>query len=178
MSCTPTLAAFSPGCNNVSGIKQLYIIDKAAREDAGITISVTNGAGTIAGTGASAYLWKPLQNNFSLTQPVTQSNNDGTSYVTQTLTGVLHGYSAALVYLMGELRKGRNEAVCELRDGTFVYVGLDYPGLQISGGDGGASGQAIGDPKGATVELTCESASEAPTITFSEFEAAFTIVEP
>lgn len=178
MACEVTLTAFEPGCNSVGGIKQLYIIDKDARETAGVTISVTNGAATIAGTGGTAYLWKPLQEGFSYTQAITQQNNDGTSSVLQSIDGVLHGVNAATSYLITELRKGRFEALVEQRDGTYMYFGLDFPGLQIGGGDAGASGQGINDPQGVTINLTCVSETNAPEVTFSEFEAAFTITSP
>lgn len=175
MSCTVVLSAYGRGCNSVSGIEKIYMIDKAARELAGITLSVTTGAATIAGTGGTAYEWNPMQNGFSFTQPITQDNSAGTSSIVQTLDGVLHGYSAAVVYLIGELRKGRFEAAIKMRNGTYIYAGLDQTGLQIGGGDSGATGAAINDPSGTTINLTCECQDEAPTIIFSEFETAFTI---
>lgn len=174
--CTPVLSAYTNGCNSTSGVESIYMIDKKARETAAVAISVTAGAGTISGTGGTAYLWQPLQTgNFSFTQPITQDQASGTTSVLQTLTGKLDGYSAALVYLSGELRKGRFEAVIKMRSGVYIYAGLDFAGLQVAGGDGGRTGAGANDPNGIEINLTCESKSEAPTIDFQEFNAAFNI---
>lgn len=178
MACTITLSAFAAGCNSVGGIKQLYIIDKAQRIASSVVIAVSSGQANITGTGATAFLWKPLQEGFSFTQAITQQNNDGTSSVLQSIDGILHGLSAANSFLIAELRKGRFEAVVETREGKGFYFGLDFPGLQIGGGDAGASGQGINDASGVTINLTCASSTEAPEVDLSEFATAFTIEEP
>lgn len=180
MACTITLSAYEPGCNTIGGVEAVYIIDKDAREGTDITVTVTNGAGTIAGTPASgtAYLWKQLQNGFNFTQPITATANEGTNTIVQTLEGQLRGYTAANIYLINQLRKTRTEAVVKLRSGVYLYAGLDDIGLQVTGGDNGQSGQGANDFQGVNLTLTCETFDEAPTITFSEFDAAFTITEP
>ena len=175
MACTVVLSPFDRGCSSVSGIEKIYMIDKAARITAGVTVSVTAGAAIIGGTGGTAYEWNPLQNGFSFSQPITQDNSAGTSSLVQTLDGVLHGYSALTVYISEQLRLGRFEAAIKMRNGTYIYAGLDSTGLQVAGGDAGATGASINDPNGTTINMTCESQNEAPTFTFPEFAAAFTI---
>lgn len=174
--CTVVLSAHTRGCSTPGGIEQIYMIIKSEREVSNVVYTVTNGALTMTGEAGNAYLWKPLQNGFALTQPITQDNNAGSTYITQTLEGVLSGYSAGNSYLIDQLRKGRFEAAIQMRDGSFVYAGLDNTGLQISGGDAGATGKAIGDANGVTINMTCESTEAAPTFSISEFNTSFTIV--
>lgn len=173
--CTLTLAAFTRGCNSQGGVELFYIIDKSAREASSVTLSVASGAMTIGGTGGAAFTIKPIQNNTTFTHPVTADPNTGTFSCLQTLEVNLHNYTAALVDLWGQIAKGRLEAVVKMKNGTYFYAGYEDNGLQLSGGDAGFTGTGINDPQGQTWSLTCESTAPAPTVTFSEFDAAFTI---
>lgn len=173
--CTLTLTAFDKGCNSNGGVELFYLIDKSAREASAVTLSTTAGALTIGGTGGTAYTYKPIQNNTTFTQPITATPDSGTYSYLQTLESTFHNYSAALVELVQQISKGRLEAVVKMRNGTYFYAGIDFTGLQLSGGDGGFTGTGINDPNGHTISLTCESTTLAPTVTFSEFETAFTI---
>lgn len=175
MSCTLTLSTYLRGCKSVGGVEKIYIIDKQAREASSVTLAVASGAVTIGGTGGTAYELYPTQNVSTFTQPLTGDSNAATTYVTQTLEFTLHGYTAALVTLAEEINKGRLEAVVLLKDGTYLYAGLEANGLQNTGGDSGFTGTAIGDPVGFTFSLTCESKLPAPIVTYSEFETAFTV---
>lgn len=180
--CTITLSGYKPGCKSVGGISELYLIDKSERLAAsGLVMTVSAGALSIEAGGAplpNAYKIQPRENNASFTQPVTDENTAGTSFVTQTLEFPLHGYSAALVDLSDNIRKGRMEALIKLRSGVFVYAGLSETGLQSNGGSHGDSGAALGDAQGFTFSLSSEATEVAPVLTtFSEFSAAFEIVE-
>lgn len=181
--CTLTLSAYKSGCKSVGGISELYLIDKSERLAVpALVMGVTAGALTITPddtTFPNAYKIQPRENNASFTQPVTDENTAGTTFVTQTLEFPLHGYSAALVDLADNIRKGRMEALIKLRSGVYVYAGLSETGLQSNGGSHGDSGAAIGDAQAFTFSLSSESTEVAPVLTaFSEFSAAFTIVEP
>lgn len=175
MSCTITLSAYSRGCKSVGGVEKIYLISKPAREASSVTLAVDAGAITIGGTGGAAFEIFPTQNVSTFTQPLTGDSNAATTFLTQTLEFTLHGYTAALVDLAEEINKGRLEAVVLLKNGTYLYAGLEANGLQNTGGDSGFTGTAIGDPVGFTFSLTCESELPAPIVTFSEFQAAFTI---
>ena len=177
--CTLSLSAYKSGCKVVGGISEFYLIDKSARlAVSDLVMAVTSGALAIT-TGAirpNAYKVVPRENNCTFTQPVTDENTAGTSFVTQTLEFTLHGYSAALVSLADQVRKGRMEALIKLRSGVYVYAGLDYTGLQSNGGSAGDSGTAIGDALAFTFTLTSEGAEAAPVLAdFTEFSDAFTI---
>lgn len=177
--CELTLSAEKVGCKTAGGIESFYLVDKRARVDASIAYSVTAGAVTITGTGASAYHFIPNQNSFGFTQPTTSENDSNSFYFTQTLEGVLHGYSAAKVALIEEMAKGRMEVLIKMVNGTYVMAGIEDVGLQISGGDGGATGQAIGDANGMTITMSGQSTTLAPILAdYAEFSTAFTVVEP
>jgi len=173
--CTLTLSTYKRGCKTVGGVDRIYLIDKSARENSSVTLSVASGAVTIGGTGGAAFELIPTQNISSFTQPRTDDNNANTTFVTQTLEFTLHGMSAALVALAEEIGKGRLEALVKMKSGTYLYAGLEDNGLQSNGGDSGFTGTAVGDQVGFTFTLTCESERSAPTATYSEFETAFTI---
>lgn len=177
--CELTLSAYRRGCKSVGGISDIYLVDKKARVDAAITYAVAAGAVTITGTGGASYHIIPDQNNWSFTQPATDDNNAGTTYVTQTLTGNLRGYTAALVALSDEIRKGRLECLVVMNDGTLILAGIEDNGLQSGGGDLGNTGAAIGDTNGFNFTLTCESQSSAPTLAaIASFTDALVPVEP
>ena len=177
--CELTFSAEKVGCKTAGGIKSFYLIDKVNRVDASVAYSVTAGALTITGTGADAYHFIPNQNSFGFTQPTTSENDSNSFFFTQTLEGVLHGYNAAKVALVEQMAKGRMEVLIEMVNGTLVMAGIEDVGLQISGGDGGATGQAIGDANGMTVTLSGQSTTLAPTLALlSDFTTAFTVAEP
>ena len=177
--CTLSLSAYKSGCKVVGGISEFYLIDKSARlAVSDLVMAVTSGALAITAgaTKPDAYKVEPRENNCTFTQPVTDENTAGTSFVTQTLEFTLHGYSAALVSLADQVRKGRMEALIKLRSGVYVYAGLDYTGLQSNGGSAGDSGTAIGDALAFTFTLTSEGTEAAPVLAdFTEFSDAFTI---
>lgn len=177
--CTLSLSAYKSGCKVVGGISEFYLIDKSTRlAVTDLVMAVTSGALAITTgtTKPNAYKVEPRENNCTFTQPVTDENTAGTSFVTQTLEFTLHGYSAALVSLADQVRKGRMEALIKLRSGVYVYAGLDYTGLQSNGGSAGDSGTAIGDALAFTFTLTSEGTEAAPVLAdFTEFSDAFTI---
>jgi len=179
MACTPTLSAYKRGCKVTGGITDIWINDKETRIDGGITYTILNGALTIAGGGAiAAYHIEPRENNTTFTQPRSDDNTAGTTFVTQTLEFTLVGYSAALAYLSDEIGKGRIEALMKFDDGTYVMAGIEVNGLQSNGGDAGFSGTAKADANGQSYTLTCESKLTAPTLAdFSEYTTAFTVNE-
>jgi len=179
--CTLTLSGYKSGCKSVGGISELYFIDKSTRlAVSDLVMSVTNGALTITDgtTQPKAYKIVPRENNWTFTQPSTDENTAGTTFVTQTLEGALHGYTASLVDLANNIRKGRLEVLIKLRSGVYVYAGLDATGLQSNGGSAGDSGTAIGDALGFTISLSSEATESAPVLAdFSEFTTAFDVVE-
>jgi hypothetical protein len=177
--CTLTLGAWAKGCQDISGVRFLYAIDKSARITDEITYTVTAGAITITGTGGTAYKLEPVQNSVSITNPTNSAPDSNSLFYLQSLSAVLHGNSAALAALVENINKGRTEWLIELTDGTYRMMGTDTNGLQADGGDGFASGLAAGDAKAATISLSGQSTYIAPVLaSFDSFTNAFTVTEP
>lgn len=170
-----TLSAFKRPTKQPGGNRKLYIIDKEAREDSTVAYAVSAGVCTISGTGGAAFELTPAQNNIAITQAPSDDNDANSTFVTQQIEFTLHDYNGALVDLAKNIRIGRLEALVETKTGKYLLMGLEENGLQSSGGDHGFSGQAAADGQGFTFTLTCEAQDSAPTVTFSEFEAAFDI---
>lgn len=177
--CELTLSAYKSVCKVSAGITDLWIVDKVDRENNSITYSVTSGALTITGTGGTAYHLIPRENNTTFTQPRSDDNTAGSTFVTQTLNFTLHGSTAALAALNDQIAKGRLEVLMKFTSGVYVMAGIEADGLQSNGGDAGFSGTAKGDAMGQTYNLTCESTTTAPLLAdFSDFTDAFTVTEP
>ena len=180
MSCDlNNLSAYNRPCKSVGGVKRFFYWDRDQRIADGIIISSVDGLASIAAGTVTpdAYEVIPEQDNWNLTQPVTDNNVNGTSYVTQTFQGNLMGYTPELVALADDLRKGRFEVLAELEDNTLVVVGLGSRGLQSGGGDHGFSGTVIGDAVGFNVVLTNDAKATAPVLLdILELETAFNVV--
>ena len=175
--CTLTLSAYKRGCATPSGIDSIYIIDRDLRQTTEVVIAVTAGVATISGTGASAYHIEPVFNTATVTNPITSEATSNAFKFDRTLEFKLDGYSAALATLVDNIVKGRTEVLVKWVNGVYTYMGNER-GLSVTGGDAGASGTNLNDPKGVTLTLTEEATAAMPTVTFSEFAAAFTITEP
>lgn len=173
-------SAYKRGSKSVGGIKKVYLINKDEREASDLVLTVTDGALVITGTADVCKAWEvtPKQNSFNFTQPEASNNDNNTGYVTQTLGGFLDGYSAAVTDLVNKLRLDRSEVGIEFKNGTFIVAGIEENGLQSSGGDGGASGQAMADANGYDLLITCESKLSAPTCVKSNFTDLFQIITP
>lgn len=177
--CELTLSAYKSICKVAGGITDLWVVDKTDRENQSITYSVASGALTITGTGGTAFHWIPRENNATFTQPRTDENTAGSTFVTQTLEVTLNGYTAALAALADQIAKGRVEVLIKFVSGTYVMAGIEQDGLQSNGGDAGFTGTAKGDAQGQTYTLTCESTTSAPVLaSFDSFTTAFTVTEP
>lgn len=177
--CELTFTAQKRGCQDISGVNSLLVVDKFARIVAGVTYAVVDGALTITGTGATAYRINPVQNTFSVTNPTNAAPDSNSLFYLQSLAGVFNGNSAAVNSLIENINKGRTEWLIEFTDGTYRMMGTDTNGLQADGGDGFASGQGAGDAKGATLSLSGQSTYIAPTLaSYTSFTDAFTVTEP
>lgn len=173
------LSAYKRGAKTLNGVTKVYLIDKAVREASEATYSVSAGAVTIAnaGTSVDCYLLMPAQNTITFTQPSESDNNANTYKFTQTLELPLQGYNAAIIDMVQDIQANRYEALVCRTDGTYALAGIEVNGLQAGGSESGSFGVAALDQAGATISLTCESSELAPIVTYSEFTAAFTLIE-
>tara|TARA_R110000803_G_scaffold26070_1_gene62031 strand:- start:1000 stop:1530 length:531 start_codon:yes stop_codon:yes gene_type:complete len=173
------LSAYITGAKTINGIAKIYLIDKAVREASEVTYSVSAGAITIANAGADVdcYLIKPRLNTISFTQPEESDNTANTYKYTQTLEFPLQAYNAALIDMNQEMSKKNFEFLICRVDGTYVLAGTEQNGMQSNGGDGGTFGVAALDQEGSTRTFVCQSSILAPIVTYSEFTAAFNLIE-
>ena len=185
MSCTPVLSAYKRGCKDISGVQDVWIIDKNARKAVvDLVLSISEGSLSITpGTSQpDAYHIIPRQNSLSFDETENTDNDAGTSSITQVLAGLLHGGSPELAYLMDNLRKGVSEVLIRKRNGKFQYAGLDELSNDVgleSGGITSASGQGVGDASGYNVNLTGTFRNFAPYLaSMAEFTTAFNVIEP
>lgn len=176
--CELTLSAYKKGCKTPSGIKSVYIVDHDSRVASAVVYSIASGALTISGTSSmNAYHLTPVDNSINLTTPLSSSIENNSYKFDRVVELKFDNYSSSLATLVDNIIKGRTELLVEWVNGIYTYVGNER-GLNVTGGDGGASGSALDDAKGITLTLTEEATAAMPTATFSEFDAAFTIVEP
>lgn len=170
------LSAYKLPESETSGLEKFWIVDKDARIDSGVTVSISAGSATIAGTGATAFEIKPQANSTNYDETNTSDRNNLSTMVKQLFTSMLHGSpTAAMIQFADSLRRGRFEVYMMDREGNYFVAGLDFPGLQDEGGSGIKLGAGPNDPKGISINLGCESKDTAPEFVFSEFEAAFTL---
>lgn len=178
MSCPLTLSAYKKGCKSSAGVKSVYIVDHEARVNSAIAFNIELGVLTISGTAAvDAYHILPVDRNITVTNPITASEENNSFKFDRVVELALDGYNATMAVLVENIVKGRTEMLVEWVNGTYTYVG-NYAGMSVTGGDGGRTGTNLDDPKGITLTLTEQATSPMPIAVFSEFDAAFTIVEP
>lgn len=172
MACPVVLSGHKKPCKRLSGLFELYLIDKSVRlaVDPAYTFSEAAGELTITppAVPVPAYKIELTQNTAQITNPITSDNNSRTGFFTQTLELRLDGISAANSYLASQVLKGTFEALAVTREGEKIYLGYDETavdrGLEVSGGDGSATGQSAGDANGVTLTLTFESKTATPLL--------------
>jgi hypothetical protein len=112
----------------------------------------------------TAYGWELPQNMGTFSSAPTGSRENGTIFFTDTLSVVIHKFlddDPAEIYA---LAKGRWVAFIEDRAGNYIMSGIER-GLEVTGGTAFATGTAIGDMSGHTLELTGESATPPQLVT-------------
>ena len=175
--CTLTLSASKPGCATPSGIDSIFLIDRAARQAASVTIAVSAGVATFTGTSAQAFHIIPVFNTTSITNPITSDATSNAFKFDRTLEFKIDNYSASTAVLVDNVIKGKTEVLIKWVNGLYTYMG-EQRGLSVTGGDAGTAGINLNDPKGVTLTLTEEATAAMPTVVFSGFDAAFDITEP
>lgn len=178
--CTIVLTAYKSGCKTVGGAKKIVIADKAVVDASETAFAFEDGTLTITPDAEppTACELIPRQGNINYTQPITDDNTQGTSFITQTIEFSLHAYKAALAALGDNLRKGRFYVFILGENDLWYAFGINDRGMESNGGDAGFSGTALGDANGSTFTLVSESTMAAPEVGEDQITAAFTITEP
>ena len=100
------------------------------------------------------------KNSSSFSQTVNASIEAGTVFYTQTLSLVLNKMQAADIAMMENLSKGRLAVVVQDQNDNYFVMGHTN-GCFLTGGSV-ASGAAMGDLNGITLEITAEEIDPAP----------------
>jgi hypothetical protein len=162
MSCALTQARGISCRDATGGIVRVAFLEWA------VGISYTTASGLVDAitlpAPKTAYGWELPQNMGTFSSAPTGSRENGTIFFTDTLSVVIHKFlddDPAEIYA---LAKGRWVAFIEDRAGNYIMSGIER-GLEVTGGTAFATGTAIGDMSGHTLELTGESATPPQLVT-------------
>lgn len=178
MACSLTLTGRSLPCRDaLGGVKKVWI---ATSYNSVATVSFVDGmwdavtAGTIPNAGAALILkdYVSPKNTSSLTQTVNASVENGTVFYSQVLSLVLNKPVAADITEIQNLAKGRLAIVVQDNNDNYFVMGHTR-GVELTGGSI-ASGTALGDLNGYTLEFTAEEAIPAPFLDSSGANLTFT----
>lgn len=151
MACDLTAGYAEPCKSFIGGIDAVYFVNYGDISSFTLTADqVTDMDGTFS---AYKYEVKGAGNNFS--QPVTSSRDNGTTFFAQTLNLSLKGLSLAMAKEIKLLAHGRPHIVVQDRNGNAFLVGR-LRGAEMTAGDAGATGDAMGDKVGQVMTFVAE----------------------
>lgn len=149
MACDINLGRTEPCKDSVGGITAVYFLNygNIAEIDGGVggTDEVTDF------TSASAYKYE-VKGNSNLTQNITSSRENGTTFFEQVLSLTLHKLSSTDNKEIKLLAYGRPHIIVEDNNGNFYWMGREY-GADVTGGTI-VTGSAMGDLSGYTLTFT------------------------
>lgn len=161
MSCTLSKGRIEPCKDKVGGLYKLWFANFGTLT--GLTYSGTDGS--VSGTtDASVYEYE-LKGTNSFTQSMTSSRDNGTTFVTQTLTISLKGLDAATNNELKLLAYGRPHCFIQDNNGNTWLAGKEN-GLELTTGDSN-TGIAMGDAYAYTLTLVANEREYANFITGS-----------
>ena len=178
MACSLTLTGRSLPCRDaLGGVKKVWI---ATSYDSDATVSFVEGMWDAVASGeipdsAAALILKDYvspKNTSSLTQTVNASVENGTVFYSQVLSLVLNKPVAADITEIQNLAKGRLAIVVQDNNDNYFVMG-HIRGAELTGGTI-ASGTALGDLNGYTLEFTAEEAIPAPFLDSTGANLTFT----
>jgi len=169
MACSLTLTGRSLPCRDaLGGVKKVWM---AAFTD-GLWDAVV--AGEIPDSAAALTLkdYVSPKNSSSLTQTVNASVENGTVFYTQVLSLVLNKPVVADIVELTNLAKGRLGILVQDNNDNYFVMGHTR-GAELTGGSI-ATGTALGDLNGYTLEFTGEEAIPAPFLDSTGSNLTFT----
>jgi hypothetical protein len=172
MACDLSLGYLEPCKDSVGGLRAVYLINWG--DMTGVTYNVTNTDVIDAVTGTpNAYKYE-LKGTNSFDQTITSSRENGTTFFEQNLKLSLKKLTATMHKEIKLLAYGRPQVVVETNNGELFLCGLEH-GMELTSGTI-ASGTAMGDASGYTLELKGMEKAPANFIGTSLATAGFTIV--
>lgn len=179
MACSLTITGRSLPCRDaLGGVKKVWIVSSF---NSVATVSFVDGmwdpvaSGEIPGATQATILkdYVSPKNTSSLTQTVNASVENGTVFYTQVLSLVCNKPVAADVAEIQNLAKGRLAIVVQDLNDNYFVMGHTR-GCELTGGSI-ATGTAIGDLNGFTLEFTAEEAIPAPFLDPDDSTLTFTV---
>lgn len=149
MACDITDGRLLPCKDTVGGLKNVYFINYDTADDFAESVDDTIASTEFTGTTAYQYA---LKGTSSLTQNITSSRENGTTFFEQVLELTLPKLSTADNKEIKLLAFGRPRIVVEDYNGNFFVVGREH-GADVTGGTV-VTGAAMGDLSGYTLTFT------------------------
>jgi len=150
MSCDISLGRLEPCKDSNGGLKAVYFVNWG--EATGFTYDNTN-TDVIVGVDGDPTAFKyDLKGTSSLTQTITSSRENGTTFFQQELALTLKKLSVVDHKQIKLLSYGRPQVIVEDNNGNFFLCGLQH-GMDVTGGTI-VTGAAMGDLSGYTLTLT------------------------
>ena len=150
MSCSQTLSGIAQDCaSNMGGIKRVLIANAA--DVTALTLSSDIISSITMATSKKFVEFFFRQNTSSMTSTWQVNNENGTNYVQTLLAMVFNRMETSKRASIMALAQAEVVAIVEDNNGTFWYLGYDYP-LLLNAGDG-PTGTARADRNGYSVTL-------------------------
>ena len=149
MACDITDGRLLPCKDTVGGLKNVYFINYDSTDT--FTETVDDSVAHTDFTGLTAYQYA-LKGTSSLTQNITSSRENGTTFFEQVLELTLPKLSSADNKEIKLLAFGRPRIVVEDYNGNYFLVGREH-GADVTGGTV-VTGAAMGDLSGYTLTFT------------------------
>ena len=160
MACSLTLTGRSRPCRNaLGGVKKVWFANGAQGDNFWDDIGADGECDDTQG-GENFYSYFSPKNSSSFTQSVNASIENGTVFYGQSLTLVLNNITAADIETLENMGKGRLAIVVQDNNDNYFVMGHQN-GCLLTGGSG-ATGAALGDLNGFTLEFTAEELDNAP----------------
>ena len=162
MACSITTTGRALPCKTaLGGIKNVWIGVDAFPENGGLWGAVTTGAISDSASAVVLKNFACVKNASSFTQTINSSIENGTVFYEQVVSLVCNATTAADVNALVDLGKTRLTIVAQDVNDAYWVVGHTR-GSELSGGSI-ATGAAIGDLSGFTLEFTAQEATPAPS---------------
>jgi hypothetical protein len=166
MACSLTLTGRSRPCRNaLGGVKKVWMATSVHTGD-GFWDAIDS-AGECPDTAAASTFNDFLspKNTSSFTQTVNASIENGTVFYSQQLTLVLNNMAPADIAILENLGKGRVAIVVQDNNDNYFVMGHTN-GCFLTGGTA-ATGTAMGDLNGYSLEFTAEEVDAAPLMPYN-----------
>lgn len=162
-SCMTLTSGICRGCrDNVGGIKKIYVTDIT---NVTFPLTVYNGVVTdiTLETDTDWYVLEPNKYSSSWTENINVSVENGTLGYEQVITAVFGKNDQALRDTINELAQGDLMMIIVDNNNVMWLIGSKDNGAYVSGGNS-ASGTALTDLNGWTLNFTCMARESAVTV--------------